>query len=50
MSFNYVLILIISAVFFNEKLTHFNILGSVLITAGILLLLNDKLKEKLHES
>ena len=50
MSFNYVLILFISAVFFHEKLTIFNILGSVLITAGILLLLHDKSKEKSNES
>lgn len=43
MSINYVIILIISALFFNEKLTPFNITGSILITSGILILLYDSM-------
>lgn len=46
MSINYVIILIISALFFDEKLTPFNITGSILITSGILILMYDSLTEK----
>jgi undecaprenyl phosphate-alpha-L-ara4N flippase subunit ArnE len=43
MSINYVIILIISTLFFNENLTPFNITGSILITSGILILMYDSL-------
>ncbi len=46
MSINYVIILILSAVLFNEQITFFNSAGAVLITSGILLLMNDSLKTK----
>jgi undecaprenyl phosphate-alpha-L-ara4N flippase subunit ArnE len=46
MSINYVIILIISAIFFDENLTPFNISGSILITSGIFILMYDSLTEK----
>lgn len=46
MSINYVIILAVSVIFFNEELTVFNSAGSILITSGILLLLNDSLSGK----
>lgn len=46
MSINYVIILAVSVIFFNEELTVFNAAGSILITSGILLLMNDTLSGK----
>ena len=46
MSINYVIILAVSVIFFNEELTVFNAAGSILITSGILLLFNDSLSGK----
>lgn len=46
MSINYVIILAVSVIFFNEELTVFNSAGSILITSGILLLMNDSISGK----
>ncbi len=46
MSLNYVVILIISVLFFDESLTFSNMSGSVLITSGILLLLSDSVTNR----
>ena len=46
MSLNYVIVLLISAFVFGEKITPFNAAGAALITAGVLLLLNENSRER----